>query len=56
MKEVSKEYEKDSSESLAMIKDMNLSINKDEFIYFLGSSGCGESTLLNILAGFQPAS
>ncbi|MDE2586239.1 MAG: ABC transporter ATP-binding protein, partial [Betaproteobacteria bacterium] len=38
------------------LKDINLEIEKGEFVCLLGPSGCGKSTLLNAIAGFQPPS
>jgi NitT/TauT family transport system ATP-binding protein len=35
------------------LKDINLAINKGEFVCLLGPSGCGKSTLLNAVAGFS---
>lgn len=35
------------------LKDVNFTINKGEFICLLGFSGCGKSTILNLLAGFE---
>ncbi|KZL17914.1 Maltose/maltodextrin import ATP-binding protein MalK [Pseudovibrio axinellae] len=34
-----------------VLKNLNLSIHKGEFLVLLGSSGCGKSTLLNCVAG-----
>ncbi len=34
-----------------VLKDVNLSIDKGEFISIIGHSGCGKSTVLNIVAG-----
>lgn len=33
------------------LRDVNLKINKGEFISLIGHSGCGKSTVLNIVAG-----
>ena len=39
----------------SVLKDINLYINKGEFITLLGPSGCGKTTLLRMIAGFlQP--
>ena len=35
------------------LSDVNLDIEKGEFICLLGPSGCGKSTLLNAIAGFD---
>jgi nitrate/nitrite transport system ATP-binding protein len=37
--------------SYTVLKDINLLINKGEFISLIGHSGCGKSTLLSIVAG-----
>ena len=35
------------------VTDFNLSIEEGEFIAFVGSSGCGKSTTLRMIAGFE---
>jgi ABC-type sugar transport system ATPase subunit len=37
--------------SYTVLKDINLLINRGEFISLIGHSGCGKSTLLSIVAG-----
>ncbi len=36
-----------------ILKDINLTVNDNEFICILGHSGCGKSTLLNMVAGYM---
>jgi putative spermidine/putrescine transport system ATP-binding protein len=38
-----------------VVKDLNLSIGKGEFLTMLGPSGSGKTTCLMMLAGFEPA-
>ena len=37
--------------TVEVLKSLNLTIKKGEFLVLLGSSGCGKSTLLNCIAG-----
>src|SRR5690348_15167998 len=37
--------------SLAALQDVNMTVEPNEFITLLGRSGCGKTTLLNIIAG-----
>jgi len=39
--------------SVEILKDINVSIQKGEFLVLVGPSGCGKSTLLNCIAGLE---
>ncbi len=49
LKDVKKNYGKKE-----ILKGINLAVQEGEIISVLGPSGCGNSTLLNIIAGIQP--
>lgn len=51
-KNVSKVFEKvDEDEKTQALKDINLSINNNEFVSIVGPSGCGKSTMLRLISG-----
>lgn len=52
VKNVSKKYQNKEGEILAL-QDINLRVNKGEFVSIIGPSGCGKSTLLSIIAGLE---
>ncbi|MBA2405662.1 MAG: ABC transporter ATP-binding protein, partial [Bdellovibrionales bacterium] len=50
-KNVSKAYQEN-----VIIQDISFKINDGEFVSFLGSSGCGKTTSLRMLAGLETSS
>lgn len=40
-------------QSVNIIENLNISIDKNEFVCILGPSGCGKSTFLRCIAGFE---
>jgi NitT/TauT family transport system ATP-binding protein len=41
----------DNGSVFTALKDLNLSVEEGEFVSIIGSSGCGKSTILNMLSG-----
>lgn len=58
LKNVTKEYNtgRNGGRKLAILKDVNMSINKNEFVSIVGPSGSGKSTLLRIIMGLEAPS
>lgn len=49
---VNKSFDRDNNE-LKVLDNINLPIEEGEFVCLLGQSGCGKSTILNMLAAFD---
>jgi NitT/TauT family transport system ATP-binding protein len=45
-----------SSSTPPVLENINLSIERGEFVSIIGPSGCGKSTLLKLVAGLSPCS
>lgn len=41
------------NQSVHALQDVSLEVNENEFVSILGHSGCGKTTLLNLIAGFE---
>ena len=52
MRNITKEF-KTGDTTLKVLKGINLDVYKNEFIVVLGESGCGKSTMMNILGGMD---
>jgi putative ABC transport system ATP-binding protein len=52
IEDVHKEYGKGKN-TVAALKDINLQVERGEFVAVVGPSGCGKSTLLHVMAGLE---
>lgn len=44
---------KDEEKNVEALKDVSLGVRRGEFISLIGSSGCGKTTLLRLIAGLD---
>ena len=52
LKDIKKDYQT-GSETVNALKGLSVSFRKNEFVSILGQSGCGKTTLLNIIGGLD---
>lgn len=54
VKNVSKAYiDKKRGRGMVALRNINLTVKKNEFVCVIGPSGCGKTTLLHMIAGFE---
>ncbi|MEA3227795.1 MAG: ABC transporter ATP-binding protein [Campylobacterota bacterium] len=53
LKNVNKYFYKDEAREIYALKNINLEIKNGEFSLFSGSSGCGKTTLLNVIGALD---
>jgi len=53
---VGKRFATDAAETPPVLDAIDLAVAENEFVVLLGRSGCGKTTLLNIIAGLEQAS
>ena len=51
LKNIGKKKKKNTPDENTALKNINLSINKGDFITVIGSNGAGKSTLYNVISG-----
>ena len=56
LKNVEKTYRSLQGTNYVAVSDFSLNIESGEFFCLLGTSGCGKTTVLNMIAGFEQAS
>src|SRR5579862_9800387 len=52
IRNVTKEYRK-GEQTITPLRDVNLDVERGDFLSLMGASGSGKSTLLNLLAGID---
>ena len=51
---LTKRYKDENGEDQVILENLNLEVDKSEFLCLIGKSGCGKTTLLRCIAGFEP--
>lgn len=55
LRKISKIFRSDTGANVKALEDMNLRVHQEEFVTLVGATGCGKTTLLNLIAGLDTA-
>lgn len=55
LREVGKIFQSDTGAKVKALEDVNLRVHQEEFVTLVGATGCGKTTLLNLIAGLDTA-
>ena len=53
LENITKEYPLEGNNAVKALKGISLEFRDNEFVSILGHSGCGKTTLLNIIGGLD---
>ena len=53
LRKVGKVFRSDTGANVTALKDVNLLVRQGEFVTLVGATGCGKTTLLNLIAGLD---
>ena len=54
MENASKRYKTDKKQVQYAVRDLSLTVEQGEFVFLIGSSGAGKSTMLKLMGGRSP--
>jgi len=55
LRKVGKIFRSDTGANVKALEDVNLRVHQEEFVTLVGATGCGKTTLLNLIAGLDTA-